>query len=97
MIRELAGAAVMMSIFSVTSGAVPLQCGGGGDPAPELQREDSPGDALWNLAEKFRGEHNDAAAKETLRYLVAQYPSNRHAGPAKDLLVQMGDVPPDGG
>jgi hypothetical protein len=91
MLRELAGAAALLSVFGITSGAVPLQCGGSDTPA-ELRTEDTAGDALWDLAAKFRAEHNDAAAKETLHYLVQQYPSSRHTPAAKDMLAQMGDV-----
>jgi hypothetical protein len=89
--RELLGAFALVSVFGVSSGAVPLQCGGSDTPA-ELRTEDTAGDALWDLAAKFRAEHDDAAAKETLQYLVAQYPSSRHAGAAKELLARLGDV-----
>ena len=65
LLRELAGAAALMSVFGLTSGAVPLQCGGSDTPSAEMSTEDTAGDALWNLAQKFRDEHNDAAAKET--------------------------------
>jgi hypothetical protein len=66
----------------------PIQCAH--DPDPNARREDSPGDALWTMSQKFEAEHNDTAAKETLEYLVAQYPSSRHADAAKDEIAKLG-------
>jgi hypothetical protein len=65
-------------------GLAPVQCGH--EPDPNLRQEDTAGDALWALAGKFEAEHNDAAAKETLRYLVEKYPSSRHVPEAKAKL-----------
>jgi hypothetical protein len=62
----------------------PIQCGHEGDP--NLRTNDSPGDALWDLAARFREAHDDAAANETLRYLVEKYPANRHAAEARAVL-----------
>jgi hypothetical protein len=78
-VRALALGAVL-GLF----GTAPFQCAH--DPDPNLRREDTAGDALWSLAEKFKAEHNDAAAKETLRFLVDKYPSNRHAAAAREEL-----------
>ncbi len=72
---------------SVVAGALafaPMQCKHDPDPANRL--EDTAGDALWDLAAKFEGEHNDASAKETLEYLVKKYPSSRHAPAARAKL-----------
>jgi hypothetical protein len=66
----------------VASLGAPLQCGGGS----ELPREDSAGDALYNLAQDFRVKGNEQAAKDTLRYLVEHYPSNRHVPAAREEL-----------
>jgi len=77
-IRALALAAV------ISASTAPLQCGGGGDPS--LRHEDDAGDALWNLAMDFRQKGNEDAAKQTLRYLVDHYPSNRHVPEAKAEL-----------
>jgi hypothetical protein len=71
--------------LSVTA---PLQCAR--DPDPNARLEDTAGDALWNLAQDFRAKHNDAAANDTLRYLVDKYPSNRHAPAARDELQARG-------
>jgi hypothetical protein len=81
MIAKAIVAAVLLAI-------APIQCAH--DPDPNARREDSPGDALWTMAQKFEAEHNDVAAKETLEYLVAQYPSSRHADAAKDELAKLG-------
>jgi hypothetical protein len=69
-------------------GNAPLQCGHGGDS--ELRHEDDPGDALWTLAMDFRAKGNEAAARETLRFLVERYPSNRHARAAREDLATAG-------
>lgn len=68
----------------------PFQCGGGGKDIPH---EDSAGDALYKLAEDFKAKGNEQAAKDTLRYLVQHYPSNRHA-PAARIELGEGDLPP---
>jgi hypothetical protein len=88
-VRELASAAALMTAFGFSSGAVPLQCGGSDTPA-EMRTEDTAGDALWDLADKFHAEHNDAAERETLEDLVQRYPSSRHSPAAKERLAQMG-------
>ncbi len=62
----------------------PLQCSH--TPDPDLRREDSPGDALWALAQEFRDRHEDAAARATLQYLVDHYPSSRYAAAAREEL-----------
>jgi Tfp pilus assembly protein PilF len=73
-----------LALAAVIAVGAPLQCGGGGDPS--LRREDSAGDALYALAQDFRAKGNEAAARDTLRYLVEHYPSNRHAAAARAEL-----------
>jgi TolA-binding protein len=75
---------VWAALVSAAIFSAPFQCGK--DPDPNLRHEDTAGDALWALGEKFEKEHNDAAAKETWQYLVEKYPSNRHAPAAKEKL-----------
>lgn len=70
----------------------PIQCAH--DPDPNARREDTAGDALWSMAMQFENEHNDQAAKETLAYLVKEYPSNRHTEAAKAELAKLGGAPP---
>jgi hypothetical protein len=62
----------------------PLQCTH--DPDPTLRREDSPGDALWGLAMELRARHDDAGARDALRYLADHYPSSRYAAAARAEL-----------
>lgn len=69
----------------------PIQCAH--DPDPNARREDTAGDALWSMAMHFENEHNDQAARETLAYLVKEYPSNRHAEAAKTELAKLGGAP----
>lgn len=63
----------------------PFQCAH--RPDPNERREDSPGDALWDLAQDFHAHHDEAAARGTLTYLVEKYPSSRHAAAARDELA----------
>lgn len=69
----------------------PLQCGSGSDPA--VGREDTAGDALYNLSQDFRAKGNEPAAKDTLRYLVEHYPSNRHVPSAREELAGQAAAP----
>jgi len=65
-------------------GNAPLQCGHGSDS--KLRTEDDAGDALYALAQDFHAKGDDAASKQTLRYLVEHYPSNRHVPEARAEL-----------
>ena len=79
----------VMAIASLLLAAhAPIQCGNGPDPA--MRQEATAGDALWDLARDFRAKGNETAAKDTLRYLVEHYPSNRHVPEAKS---ELGDAP----
>lgn len=86
MIRLVAAGTLIASL-----GFAPLQCRR--DPDPNLRREDSPGDALYALAQDFRTKGNEDAAKQTLRFLVERYPSNRHVPAARAELD--GESTPD--
>jgi hypothetical protein len=83
-VRVLAIGALASSLTSLA----PVQCAH--DPDPTLRREDTAGDALWNLAQRFEAEHDVKAARETLQYLVDTYPGNRHVGEAKEALKRLG-------
>ena len=80
MIRSLAFAGLVVGALTTA----PLQCKR--DPDPSTRREDTAGDALWALAQAFKAKGNDEAAKQTLRFLVERYPSNRHVPAAKAEL-----------
>ncbi|NOU29206.1 MAG: hypothetical protein HOO96_14990 [Polyangiaceae bacterium] len=71
-------------LVSFLLGIAPFQCGSSRDP--ELRREDTAGDALYGLAERFRQEKNEPARRATLKYLVDRYPSNRYAPIAREEL-----------
>jgi len=62
----------------------PYQCGHA--PDPDVRREDTAGDALWSFAADLRARHDDHGADEALRFLVAKYPSSRHAEAARAAL-----------
>lgn len=59
----------------------PLQCGG--TPDPDRRLEDSPEEALMDLAERFRAQGDEAARTRTLEYLIERYPSSREAERAR--------------
>jgi hypothetical protein len=89
MIRfAFAGAALVAAL-----GTAPLQCGHGSDS--KLRTEDDAGDALYALAQDFRAKGDEPASKQTLRYLVEHYPSNRHVPEARAELA--GDAKPSPG
>jgi outer membrane protein assembly factor BamD (BamD/ComL family) len=66
----------------------PIQCGH--DYDPNLRKDESPGDALWDLAQKFHDTHDDAAARKTLEYLVQKYPASRWTPAAREELDAAG-------
>jgi hypothetical protein len=78
----------MAGMLVAALGSAPVQCKH--DPDPSMRREDTAGDALWDLAQDFRAKGNEPAAKETLKFLVERYPSNRHVPAAR---AEIGDAP----
>lgn len=72
--------------------AAPFQCGT--EPEPELALEDTPSEALWLLAERFRSEGQTEARMITLRQLTEQYPTSREAERAR-LVLEGREVTPD--
>jgi outer membrane protein assembly factor BamD (BamD/ComL family) len=87
MIRIVTAGALLAAL-----GSAPLQCRH--DPDPNLRREDDSGDALYALAQDFRAKGNEDAAKQTLRFLVERYPSNRHVPAARAELGGDGAMDP---
>ena len=73
--------AAMVALLALAPFQCPSRAG------PELAREDTPGDALWDLAQRFEQEGDHAARDRTLRFLVERYPSNRHAKEAEQRLA----------
>lgn len=62
----------------------PLQCGS--EPPAAERRYETPGEALYGLAEQFKAKGDQVAWRSTLEYLVARYPNSRYAKMAKDDL-----------
>lgn len=85
------GGTLALLIASAFSRHAPYQCG----KAPDRSmREETPGEALYALAQKLKAEGDEQGYKTTLRYIVSRYPSSRFAVAAK--LDLGGDVS-DGG
>lgn len=76
--RFLGTGALVASLASA-----PFQCGSSNNAG---RTEESAGDALYDLAMDFRAKGNEAAARDTLRYLVDHFPSNRHVPEARAEL-----------
>ena len=72
----------------------PYQCGAK-ERGPATQREETPAEALYGLAEEFRARGDEEAHRATLEYLVARYPSSRFAQAARMDLEEL--RPPDAG
>ncbi len=66
----------------------PYQCSG--EPDFEDRRAETPGEALFGLAEQFKAQGEDRAYRDTLEYLVARYPNSRFAKMAKADLSAAG-------
>ena len=71
--------------FGALLGHAPLQCRA--EPDPALRIEDTPEEALYALAVRFRSEGDVAAWRRTLEYLAERYPNSRYAVRAKDDLT----------
>lgn len=87
--------AIASGLLAALTSIAPLQCGHTSDP--ELQLDETPGDALWNLAQRFEAAHDEAGEKRTLAYLVEQYPASRWAAAAREKLAQLGGGDGGGG
>jgi hypothetical protein len=70
----------------------PFQCGTS-DPGPGI--EDTPGEALYRLAEEFEAAGDRDGQVRVLRHLIAWQPKSRFARTAHDDLVRMGVLPED--
>ena len=85
----------LLAALTLTASNAPLQCGH--TPEAELQEDETPGDALWRLAQKFHDRGQTAAERQTLQYLVERYPASRWIAPAKEELAKLGAEPDAGG
>lgn len=76
--RRVRGIVLIASAAMLST--APFQCKGD-DPA--RAREETPGEALWQLCGRFAAKGDDASARATLDYLIERYPSSREAERAK--------------
>jgi TolA-binding protein len=74
-------------LVAALSGA-PVQCGS--EPDPSNAMEETPGEALYELAEKFRKNGDSDAWRDTLLHLIERYPGSRFAVAAKQDLADAG-------
>ena len=70
-------AAAMLAVLA----AAPLQCPSRQTAA--AAREESPPEALWDLAERFAAQGDPRAAGATRAYLIERYPASRFAERAR--------------
>jgi hypothetical protein len=93
-------------LLSALVAYAPMQCSGEPDPAKAI--EETPGEALYQLAAEFQGRGDRAAWEGTLRFLMRNYPNSRFALMAEqdlgaagidagDSLAVGGAGPGDGG
>ena len=85
------GGALVFLIASSLSEYAPYQCGKSVDRSV---REETPGEALYALAQKLKAEGDEQGYRTTLRYIVAHYPSSRFATAAQ---IDLGSAAGDGG
>jgi hypothetical protein len=71
----------------------PFQCPS--KPDPTHVREDTPGEALYDLATQFGKSGDRDGRVRTLQYLVERYPRSRFAFRARDDLKELGVAVPD--
>ena len=74
-------------LLAVVVALAPMQCQGSDDPS--MRRSESPGDALYDLAQQFREKGQQDAYKSTLMYLVDRYPGSRRAAAAQSELDEL--------
>ncbi len=83
---------LLAAALTSASGWAPLQCGSEYDPV--TAREETPGEALYQLAEEFERSGNRQAWQRTLEHLMDRYPSSRFAETARHDLEAAGITPP---
>jgi len=82
--------ATLSAALLATASTAPMQCGH--TPEAELQEDETPGDALWQLAQRFKAAGDAGGEKRTLEYLVERYPASRWVSPAREELGKLGGV-----
>ena len=69
-------------------GRAPLQCGS--DAGSSERRAETPGEALYGLAQEFKTQGDVNGWRRTLEYLKRRYPNSRFAVRAKNDLEREG-------
>jgi outer membrane protein assembly factor BamD (BamD/ComL family) len=78
-------AASVVVLLGIFSGHAPYQCG----RSPEATvREETPGEALYHVAQKLHAQGDEQGYKTTLRYIIDRYPSSRFAVAARADLAE---------
>ncbi len=85
------GSAIL--VFVAALAVAPFQCPSA--PDPDKRREETPGEALHDLANEFGKAGDREAQIRTLKYLIEKYPRSRHAVEAHQELEAMGVSSPD--
>jgi hypothetical protein len=90
-----------LALLTATSSIAPIQCGS--ERSAELAYEETPGEALYMLANVFKQAGDEKGWRRTLEYLIARQPASRFAVTARQDLADAGfavpedDAEPDGG
>ena len=72
-------------VAALALGNAPLQCGSG---ESEGARYETPPEALYDLAQRFKKQGKEDSRKQTLEYLIERYPNSRFAMRARSELGQ---------
>jgi hypothetical protein len=88
----MVGRALVAPLVTFALAIAPLQCPHEKDAAHCW--DEAPGDGLWDLAQRFRADHDEAAARRTMEFLVERYPSSRFAPAARNELARDAGAPP---
>lgn len=76
----------------VALGGAPLQCSS--DPESSERRSETPGEALYGLAQEFKAKGDERSWRQTLEYLERRYPNSRFAVRARNDLAAEGAKEP---
>lgn len=77
---------VAVALVSVALLGAPLQCRS--EPETSERAYETPEEALYGLAGRFRRAGDERACKATLAYLIEHYPNSRFAVRARDDLAE---------
>jgi TolA-binding protein len=72
-------------LLAALAASAPLQCGASDAESSERQSE-TPGEALYDLAQEFKAQGDEDGWRRTLEYLRRRYPNSRFAVRAQNEL-----------